>query len=90
MPTDLPATNEILIKGFAFSFDTIEIKAGEEVTWVNEDGAPHTVTSDSGSELNSGSMSKGVSYSHVFNTPGTYAYHCGFHPAMKAKVVVTE
>ncbi|MEK6917789.1 MAG: plastocyanin/azurin family copper-binding protein [Nanoarchaeota archaeon] len=52
------------------------------------DSAPHTVTSDSGSELNSGTISNGGVYSHTFNTAGTYKYHCAFHTSMKATVIV--
>lgn len=82
-------SNEISIKGFAFSPSTISIKVGDTLTWTNQDSTSHTVTSDSGSELSSATLSQGQTYSHTFNTAGTYSYHCTFHSGMKAKVIVS-
>jgi plastocyanin len=80
---------EIKIEGFAFSPDTITVPVGTEVKWTNMDSAPHNVTSDTGSELNSPSMAQGDIFTHVFSTAGTFTYHCGVHPSMKATVIVT-
>jgi amicyanin len=80
--------NSIEIKNFAFSPSTLTIKVGETVTWTNSDSTSHTITSDSGSELDSGSISSGQTYSHTFNTIGTFDYHCSIHTSMKGKVVV--
>jgi plastocyanin len=33
-------------------------------------------------------INAGQTYSHTFNTLGTYNYHCSPHPGMKAKVIV--
>lgn len=82
------APNSVNIQDFAFAPSTMTVKVGTAVTWVNLDSAPHTVVSDSGSEISSGTLSKGQTYSHTFNTPGTYAYHCGVHTSMKGTVVV--
>jgi amicyanin len=76
------------ISNFQFSPSTITINVGQTVTWTNKDSTPHTVTSDSGSELASSSLGTGQKYSHTFDTPGTYNYHCSPHPGMKAKVIV--
>ena len=84
-----PQSEDILIKNFAFSPSTVNIKVGDSITWTNQDSASHTVTSDSGSELSSELLSQGKSYSHTFNTPGTYSYHCIPHSGMKAKVIVS-
>ncbi len=77
------------ISGFAFNSASISIKAGDSVTWTNKDSAMHTVTSDSGSELGSNSLGNGETYSHTFTAPGTYAYHCKFHPSMKGTIIVS-
>ena len=84
-----PQSKDIVIQNFAFSPSTINIKAGDSITWTNQDSAAHTVTSDSGSELDSELLSQGDAYSHTFDTPGTYPYHCTPHPGMKAKVIVS-
>lgn len=79
--------NTIEIKNFAFNPSEIKIKQGETVEWVNKDAfAKHTVTSDSGDELNSGTLSNGQTYSHTFNEKGTFEYHCAIHSTMKGKI----
>jgi len=80
--------NIIEISNFAFVPSEITIKSGETVTWTNNDSTPHTITSDSGNELDSGSISPGQTYSHTFNTAGTFDYHCSIHTSMKAKIIV--
>jgi plastocyanin len=79
--------NEVLIQGFAFVPATITIPANTTVTWTNKDAAAHTVTSNTG-DFDSGSMATNDTYSHLFTTPGSYPYHCTFHPDMTATVVV--
>lgn len=81
----------VTIKGFAFSPAALVVKAGATVTWTNQDGDPHTVTSQhSGGPLTSAALSTGQSYSYKFTTPGTYAYLCTIHPFMTATVTVTK
>ena len=89
--TDIPKTIiEIEIKNFAYNPSEIRIKTGTKLTWYNADNSPHTVTSDSGgkAELNSEILSPGDSYSHVFDLPGTFNYHCNFHNSMRGTVIV--
>ncbi len=78
----------VSIKGFAFNPSELTVKKGTTVTWTNMDSAPHTVTSDSGNELSSQVLNTGNSYSHTFDTVGTFEYHCSIHTSMKAKVIV--
>jgi len=81
-------TYTVDISGFVFSPKTLIINKEDTVTWINMDSAPHTVTSDSGSELDSGTFTKGESYSHTFNSAGEFDYHCAIHTAMKGKIIV--
>jgi len=37
--------NRIEIKDFAFNPQTITVKSGEKVTWINRDEEPHTIVS---------------------------------------------
>lgn len=77
---------------FAFSPATITVKAGTTITWTNNTGAPHTVTSDDGTSFDSGInnpiAANGGTYSFTFTKAGTYTYHCQIHPFMKATVIV--
>jgi plastocyanin len=73
---------------YHFSPATAFVNVGGTVTWTNGSDAPHTVTSDSGSELASATLNAGKSFSHTFAATGTFAYHCTIHTYMTGKVVV--
>lgn len=93
LPVVKPAgstTTTVNISGFAFSPSAVTIKKGTKVTWINKDTAPHTVTSLSGSTLNSPTLTTGKSFSFTFNTLGTFDYQCNFHTSMTGSVTVTE
>lgn len=83
-----PPANEVYIKGMAFTPATITVSVGTTVKWTNKDAVSHTVTSDTGTVLNSGNIAANGTFSFMFTTAGTYNYHCGIHPSMVAKVVV--
>lgn len=78
----------IQINNFAFNPSETKIKKGETVTWTNLDDAAHTVTSQTGMELNSEALNKGEIFTHTFSQSGIYDYHCKFHPRMKGKIIV--
>jgi plastocyanin len=78
------------IKGFAFNPEIIKVKKGTKITWVNRDDAPHTVTSDEGDFLDSPVFSKDGSFEKIFDTVGTFRYHCTPHPNMLGAVIVVD
>ena len=80
--------HEITIADGAFKPAELTVLTGEPVTWTNASGVTHTVTSDDGAELDSGSIAAGEAYGHVFETPGTYAYHCSIHSTMHGTITV--
>ncbi len=77
----------VSIKDFAFTPSSITIKAGQSLTWTQRDSTRHTVTSDA-KDWDSGALDNGKSFSHTFDTAGTFSYHCAFHPTMKGTVIV--
>lgn len=85
-----PGMNEVFIQDMAFNPATITVTANTTIKWTNKDMLAHTVTSDpdQSEQFESGSMSNGATFSHMFNTPGTYTYHCTPHPSMTATVKV--
>ncbi|MDD4969419.1 MAG: cupredoxin family copper-binding protein [Paludibacter sp.] len=85
--TGTQGANEVYIQGMAFSPVTLTVTAGTTVTWTNKDAMTHTVTSDS-PLFDSGNIAVNGVYSYTFNTAGTFAYHCTYHPSMKATVIV--
>lgn len=84
------ASGPVSITGLAFAPATMNINVGDTVTWTNNEATAiqHTVTSDSGTDLNSALLSPGMSYAHTFTIAGTYAYHCNVHSFMHGTVVV--
>jgi plastocyanin len=85
-----PRPGNVIIQNFAFSPAELIVKKGVEVVWTNAEEAPHTITSDWGTELNSGTLSTGQTYTHAFEQAGAYSYHCSLHPTMKGKIIVTD
>ncbi len=67
---------------------------GGEVTWVNDDGPAHTVTSgvltDGGPDglFDSGLFFPGNGFSVTFWAEGEYPYFCLIHPWMEGLVIV--
>jgi plastocyanin len=76
------------IEGFAFAPQALEVKVGQEITWTNNDSAPHTVTATSGAEFDSGTMAQGATYSWKATEPGTIEYFCAIHPSMTGTITV--
>jgi len=72
------------IENIAYSQKTINIKVGDTVIWTNLDSEQHTVTSIGGNELNSVTLNVGDTFSHTFNSEGTFNYDCTFHPGISA------
>src|SRR5690606_21106898 len=87
--TSTPETGStVTIDNFALSPTTLTVGAGTTVTWVNNDTAAHTVTADDGS-FDSGNLAPGDSFTHTFDSAGSFSYHCNYHPNMVATVVVS-
>jgi plastocyanin len=84
---------------------SLTVPRGSTVTWTNTGAVEHTATDDpskavtasnaalpSGAQpWDSGTVAAGQSFSHTFDTPGTYKYFCIPHEAagMVATIVVT-
>lgn len=77
------------IRGFDFTPARLEVTAGTTIVWTNGDQVVHTATADDGS-WDSGAIEPGATWSHSFNRPGTYPYHCTPHPFMRGVVIVRE
>jgi plastocyanin len=71
------ATTEVeMVKSYSFDPETIEIEAGDTVTWTNEDNFTHTVQVEGQGDHKVG---QGESVSIRFDEPGTYDYVCTLH-----------
>ena len=81
------SSNHVTIRNFAFEPAQITVKAGQRVSWQNDDGAPHGVVfKDGGTGIDL--LLPGKSFARTFDKPGTYDYVCSVHPYMTARVTV--
>jgi len=81
------AVGAATIKDLAFHPATLDVAVGTTVTWTNQDGFGHTVTADDGS-FGSGTLNGNATFSQVFATAGTFAYHCKIHSSMHGTITV--
>ena len=79
-------THMVLIKGFAFVPQRLEVRAGDTVIWKNEDIVPHTATAKQ--SFNSRELGPQQSWSYVAKRKGIYPFICTYHPTMKGELVV--
>ena len=77
---------KIDIRDFKYVPETVTVRAGSRVTWINDDMAPHTATATA--VFDTGTLQRGDSKALTLSKPGSYSYVCEFHPFMKATVVV--
>lgn len=74
------------IKDMKFIPDSITVKKGDEVVFVNRDIVTHCVTEEKTKAWTSGMIPAGESY--VWKATGSAVYICAIHKVMKGKIVV--
>ncbi len=74
------------IADFTFNPATVNVPVGGSVTWTNNDAQQHTATA--AGNFDAGAIQPGSSATVAFETAGTFAYICSFHPFMTGTVVV--
>lgn len=74
----------------SFSVTNLTISAGTAVRWINAGQMLHTVTPDGHNEWSSADLSSnGSTFTHTFDTPGTYDYYCQPHLGQNMTGTVT-
>jgi plastocyanin len=68
----------------------VSVKVGSTVVWNNTGAVAHTVTADDGQAFDSGTIDPKARFMFKPQAAGAFAYHCTFHPWMKATLVVTS
>lgn len=76
----------IAMDGTRFVPETVTVKRGDRVVWVNRDPFPHTATA--AGVFDSRSMAPGESWSYVPHRSGALAYVCTLHPGMQGTLIV--
>jgi plastocyanin len=75
------------IENFSFRPARLEVPAGSNVVWVNDDEEIHAVFATDGSFTSPG-IDGDEKYQHQFTKPGVYEYRCSLHPQMHGTIVV--
>lgn len=82
------ATQTVQVTKNGFTPQSSTISAGDTVTWHNADTADHQVVADDGS-FASPVLHSDQSYSHVFNSAGTFKYHDSLAKTHAGTITVT-
>jgi plastocyanin len=82
--------NQIVIKDFHFTPQTLTVKSGEKITWINRDEEPHTVVSVEKQFKKSSALDTDQEFTVTAGAPGTYTYFCSVHPKMTGTIIVEK
>jgi len=80
-------TRQIEMGDDVFRPALLTVPAGTKVTWVNKGHKAHTVVSND-KLFDSGLVNIDAEFSHTFDAPGTYLYHCAPHAKMVGRIIV--
>ena len=83
---DKPATHTVVIEAVKYEPETLTVKRGDTIVWVNKDPYPHTVTAKGA--FDSHDIAAGKSWKYTARKAGEYAYICTLHPNMKGTLKV--
>ncbi len=79
-------THRVVIQGLKYQPETLRVRRGDTVLWVNDDPMPHTVTA--AGHFDSRSIDAGKSWRYVARRAGTYPYVCTLHSNMRGSLQV--
>jgi plastocyanin len=80
-------THTIVIADMKFVPETLTVRSGDTVVWVNKDFFPHTATAKDRS-FDSLDIATNKSWKYMAAKKGAFRYFCTLHPTMKATLVV--
>jgi plastocyanin len=76
----------VVIDGVKYEPESITVKRGATVVWINKDPFPHTVTAKGA--FDSHEIAAGKSWRFTPRKAGEYRYVCTLHPNMKGVLKV--
>jgi plastocyanin len=72
---------------FRFGPETLRVRPGATVVWVNYDAVPHDIKAADGS-FESGNLPTQGRYFQGFDRPGAVDYFCALHLEMRGRIIV--
>jgi plastocyanin len=79
----------VTIKNGVYSPNPVMVKVGQSVNWLNSDTIAHTATDPGVFDTGSIAPTSAADAPVLFNTVGTFNYHCTIHPNETATIIVT-
>src|SRR3954468_14469081 len=85
-----PETHVVVIEGMKFTPATLEIRAGDRVTFKNSDLVPHTATTkpNQSGHFDSGNLKPGDSWTVTPQQGDPIHYACLYHVTMEGVIIV--
>lgn len=77
----------VTIEDMRYDPQTISVRRGDRITWINRDLVPHTVTATD-RRFDSHLIQPGSSWTYVAGRAGEYHYRCTLHVSMKGRILV--
>ncbi|MBP1158898.1 MULTISPECIES: cupredoxin domain-containing protein [Rhodococcus] len=77
----------VTIRDFKFEVPTT-VRAGAEISLVNQDDVEHSVTSNEAGKFDEDVDGNNTATFDAPMNPGTYPFHCTYHPEMQGILVV--
>ncbi len=88
-PVTPEGTNQVGMKDLNFVPEQITVKAGETITWTNQESVPHNVVNaEEGEQPKSELFNEGGTYEFTPKEPGKIDYVCTIHPGMEGTITV--
>jgi plastocyanin len=82
-----PIAHQVMIEGVQFVPQTLTLKVGDSVEWINHDPFPHTVSAV-GRQFDSHEIAAGRSWKFTATKGGEFAYVCSLHSTMQGTLRV--
>jgi plastocyanin len=80
-------THTVVIADMKFFPETLAVKRGDTVVWVNRDFFPHNARAKDRT-FESPDLGTNKSWRYVATKAGTFSYVCTLHPTMRGTLVI--
>ena len=75
------------ITNFKYEPESLDVRVGDIVTWINDDIIPHTATAEDG-DWSTEELKHGQSETITVTSDMSNSYYCAYHTHMKASVML--
>jgi plastocyanin len=79
---------KISMKNIAFNPKAVTVKAGQKITWVDEEPVEHNVVATSGADFKSETFGQDGTFEFTPKEAGEIKYECTLHPGMEGTLTV--